>query len=86
MLFRSVAVARAVVGDPKIILADEPTGSLDEDSAAVIVDLLKGFHTRGGTVLLATHDRKLIQQTGGRVVHLHQGHLKEISSAGLDHR
>ena len=81
-----VAVARAVAGDPKIILADEPTGSLDEDSAAVIVDLLKGFHTRGGTVLLATHDRSLIKKTGGRVVHLHQGHLKEITSAGLDYR
>ncbi len=81
-----VAVARAVAGDPKIILADEPTGSLDEDSAAVIVDLLKGFHTRGGTVLLATHDRSLIKKTGGRVVHLHQGHLKEITPAGLDDR
>ncbi len=81
-----VAVARAVAGDPKIILADEPTGSLDEDSAAVIVDLLKGFHIRGGTVLLATHDRSLIKKTGGRVVHLHQGQLKEITSAGLDYR
>ncbi len=81
-----VAVARAVAGDPKIILADEPTGSLDEDSAAVIVDLLKGFHTRGGTVLLATHDRHLIEQTGGRVVRLRQGHLQDITTAGIDHR
>ncbi len=77
-----VAVARAVAGDPKIILADEPTASLDEDSARIILELLKGFHVRGGTVLLATHDRHLIEQTGGRVVHLRQGRLVKISSAG----
>ena len=77
-----VAVARAVAGDPKIILADEPTASLDEDSARIIVDLLKGFHVRGGTVLLATHDRHLIEQTGGLVVHLRQGSLEKITPAG----
>jgi cell division transport system ATP-binding protein len=77
-----VAVARAVAGDPKIILADEPTASLDEDSARIIVDLLKGFHVRGGTVLLATHDRHLIGQTGGLVVHLRQGILEKITPAG----
>jgi len=76
-----VAVARAVAGDPKIILADEPTASLDEDSARIIVDLLKGFHVRGGTVLLATHDRHLILQTGGQVVHLRQGRLERITTA-----
>jgi cell division transport system ATP-binding protein len=79
-----VAVARAVVGDPKILLADEPTGSLDEDSAGIIIDLLKGFHTRGGTVLVATHDRNLIRQTAGKVIHLRQGALEQITSAGSD--
>ncbi|MDX1707808.1 MAG: ATP-binding cassette domain-containing protein, partial [Desulfobacterales bacterium] len=44
-----VAVARAIVGDPKIILADEPTGSLDEDSAQSIMKLLNGVHIRGAT-------------------------------------
>jgi cell division transport system ATP-binding protein len=77
-----VAVARAVAGDPKIILADEPTASLDEDSARIIVELLKGFHVRGGTVLLATHDRYLIQQTGGLVAHLRQGRLEKVTPAG----
>ncbi|MBW1642427.1 MAG: ATP-binding cassette domain-containing protein, partial [Deltaproteobacteria bacterium] len=57
-----VAIARAVAGDPKIILADEPTGSLDPDSAASIMELLKGFHTRGATVLLATHNKELAKK------------------------
>jgi cell division transport system ATP-binding protein len=71
-----VAIARAVIGDPGIILADEPTGSLDADAADLIVDLLKKFHTRGATVVIATHDRTLIQKTGGRVVHLNSGRLQ----------
>ncbi len=70
-----VAVARAIVGDPKIILADEPTGSLDTTSATTILDLIKGFHTRGATVIIATHDKGLIRKTGGRVIHLEEGRL-----------
>jgi cell division transport system ATP-binding protein len=71
-----VAVARAVIGDPTIILADEPTGSLDSDSADIIIALLKRFHTRGTTVVVATHDKELIRKTGGRVIHLKQGCLQ----------
>ena len=70
-----VAVARAVVGDPKIILADEPTGSLDDDSAAIILQLLNMFHRRGATVVIATHDRSLIESASGRVLHIHEGRL-----------
>ncbi|BBO89960.1 cell division ATP-binding protein FtsE [Desulfosarcina ovata] len=71
-----VAVARAVIGDPKIILADEPTGSLDDDSAAIILQLLGQFHQRGATVVVATHDRSLIESATGRVLTLHQGRLE----------
>ena len=70
-----VAVARAIVGDPKIILADEPTGSLDEDSAGIIMDLLKRVHIRGATVIIATHDKDLIRKTGGRILFLKNGRL-----------
>ena len=70
-----VAVARAVVGDPTIILADEPTGSLDAESAALIMKLLKSFHTRGATVVVATHDRELIRSIPGRVIYLQEGRL-----------
>jgi cell division transport system ATP-binding protein len=71
-----VAVARAIVGDPKIILADEPTGSLDDDSANIIMDLLNGVHIRGTTVIVATHDNDHIRKTGGRVLLLKQGRLE----------
>ena len=71
-----IAVARAIIGDPKIILADEPTGSLDEESAEVILELLKGVHIRGATVIIATHDKTLMRKTGGHVLHLQQGRLE----------
>ena len=74
-----VAVARAIVGDPKIILADEPTGSLDDDSANSIMKLLHGVHIRGATVIIATHDKALIRKTGGRVLFLKQGRLEGSS-------
>ena len=70
-----IAVARAVVGDPKIILADEPTGSLDAESAKIILELLKGFHARGGTVIVATHDKELIRKAGGRTIQLKEGRI-----------
>jgi cell division transport system ATP-binding protein len=71
-----IAVARAMIGDPKIILADEPTGSLDEASAEIILDLLRGVHIRGTTVIIATHDKALMRRTGGHVLHLNQGRLE----------
>ena len=73
------AVARAVVGDPAIIVADEPTGSLDDESASIIMELLKNIHIRGATVIVATHDKELIRKMGGRVVFLKQGRIDAIS-------
>lgn len=70
-----VAVARAVVGDPKIILADEPTGNLDEASAQAVMDLLQAAYIRGATVVIATHDKAFVRRMGGRVFHLLQGRL-----------
>jgi len=71
-----IAVARAIIGDPQIILADEPTGSLDEESAEAILDLLRGVHIRGATVIIATHDKTLMRKTGGHVLFLKQGRLE----------
>jgi cell division transport system ATP-binding protein len=70
-----IAVARAIVGDPKIILADEPTGSLDDASAEIILRLLHLFHDRGATVVVATHDTSLIASATGRVIQIRQGRL-----------
>ena len=75
-----VAVARAMVGDPKIILADEPTGSLDSEAAAVIMSYLDAFHGRAATVIIATHDKKLLQKDGARVVRLKDGKLWSSTS------
>jgi cell division transport system ATP-binding protein len=77
-----IAIARAVVGDPKIILADEPTGSLDAEAAAVIIDLLKQFHRRGATVIVATHDQALISKAKGRILHLRDGRLQRDTRTG----
>jgi cell division transport system ATP-binding protein len=71
-----IAVARAIIGDPKIILADEPTGSLDDESAEAILDLLRSAHIRGATVIIATHDKALMHKTGGHVLTLQQGRLE----------
>ena len=71
-----IAVARAIIGDPKIILADEPTGSLDDESAEAILDLLRAAHIRGATVIIATHDKALMRKTGGHVLTLQQGRLE----------
>jgi cell division transport system ATP-binding protein len=70
-----VAVARAIIGDPKIILADEPTGNLDPDSAGAILALLEQYRRKGATLLVATHDRELIRNAGGRVIQLDRGRL-----------
>lgn len=71
-----VAVARAIAGNPKIIVADEPTGSLDAEAAEAIMGLLHLYHRRGATVIIATHDTELIRTTGGRVVLLKDGRLE----------
>ena len=70
-----VAVARAVVADPRIILADEPTGNLDEASARAVMELLRAAFIRGATLVIATHDQQFIQRLGGRVLQLNQGRL-----------
>ena len=80
-----VAVARAIVGDPKIILADEPTGSLDDDSAGIVMDLLRGVHIRGTTVIIATHDKDLIRKTGGRILYLKEGRLDAVTVIEKDY-
>lgn len=80
---QKITVARAIVGDPKIILADEPTGSLDDESAESIMTLLREFHERGTTVVIATHDKELIQKTEAREMKLRDGRLQDISDQHL---
>ncbi|MFN2359132.1 MAG: cell division ATP-binding protein FtsE, partial [Desulfotignum sp.] len=71
-----VAVARAVVGDPDIILADEPTGSLDNASARRVLDILTAYHKKGVTILVASHHLHLLESmVPGRNIVLENGQL-----------
>jgi cell division transport system ATP-binding protein len=70
-----VAVARALAADPALLLADEPTGNLDADRTLEVMELLAAANARGTTVVIATHDRSLLQRYTRRVVALERGRL-----------
>lgn len=74
-----IAIARALVNDPYLILADEPTGNLDPDLSLEIMNLLREVNAGGTTVLVATHDRELIRLVGKRTISLEQGRVAELS-------
>ncbi len=73
-----IAIARALVNDPAIILADEPTGNLDPDLSLEIMNLFREINARGTTVVVATHDRELIRRVGRRAVTLDHGNIVEV--------
>ena len=70
-----VGIARAVVGRPSVIIADEPTGNLDPDLAREVMQLFRRFHQVGVTLLIATHDLGLINAMPFRTLTLHEGRL-----------
>ncbi|HKI60890.1 MAG TPA: cell division ATP-binding protein FtsE [Mariprofundaceae bacterium] len=70
-----IAIARAMTANPAIILADEPTGNLDIETARRVLDYLMGLNQQGTTVIMATHDLHLLESHPGRVVQLHAGTL-----------
>jgi len=70
-----VAVARALVGDPALLLADEPTGNLDPDRTVEVMDLIEAANARGTTVIVATHDRSLLERYQRRVIALESGRV-----------
>ena len=74
-----IALARALVNDPVLLLADEPTGNLDPDLSLEIMNLLREVNASGTTVLVATHDRELIRLVGRRTVTLDHGRITEVA-------
>jgi putative ABC transport system ATP-binding protein len=76
-----VAIARALVARPKIILADEPTASLDKQSGRDVVDIMQGLAKQQGvTVLLVTHDNRILD-VADRIIHLEDGRLQSFTNA-----
>ncbi|MDH4230682.1 MAG: cell division ATP-binding protein FtsE [Nitrospirota bacterium] len=70
-----VVIARAIVPEPVILLADEPTGNLDPDTAEGVMNTFKNVHAKGTTILIATHNRELYRNTGNKVLRLDSGNL-----------
>jgi cell division transport system ATP-binding protein len=73
-----VAIARAVVARPDLLIADEPTGNVDPEMGARLIRLIAELNRLGTTVLIATHDRALIESTRAREMRLIEGRLVEM--------
>ncbi len=72
-----VAIARAIINDPLILIADEPTGNLDPEITRDIMLLFRTINMKGTTVLIATHSRELLEDTGQRIITLNRGKVVE---------
>jgi cell division transport system ATP-binding protein len=78
-----VVIARALVNEPRLLLADEPTGNLDPEASAGIMDILKQINLRGMAVLMVTHNYELVRQYPYRTIKLHKGRLEEVDGSIL---
>lgn len=78
-----VVIARALVNEPRILLADEPTGNLDPDATEVIMELLQQINNRGMSVLMITHDHQIVKKYPAKTLRLQDGNLSEISISDL---
>ncbi len=80
-----VALARALVNNPSVIIADEPTGNLDPDTAWDIITLLNDINMRGTTVVVATHAKDIVDKMKKRVIEIHQGEIvRDIKKGGYN--
>lgn len=79
-----VALARALVNNPSMIIADEPTGNLDPDTAWEIMNLLNDINLRGTTVVMATHAKNIVDQMNKRVIHIDKGHIISDRKGGYE--
>jgi cell division transport system ATP-binding protein len=72
-----LAIARAVVNRPSLLVADEPTANLDAESAQRIVEIFTAFHQVGVTVIIATHDAAIVERFGRRILHVEAGRVAQ---------
>jgi len=70
-----VAIARAIVNNPQVLIADEPTGNLDPDTAWEIMDLLEQINLRGTTIVMVTHAKDIVDRMRKRVIAIENGHI-----------
>ena len=79
-----VALARALVNNPSMIIADEPTGNLDPDTAWEIMNLLNDINLRGTTVVMATHAKNIVDEMNKRVIHIDKGNIISDRKGGYE--
>ena len=79
-----VALARALVNNPSMIIADEPTGNLDPDTAWEIMNLLNDINLRGTTVVMATHAKNIVDAMNKRVIHIDKGNIISDRKGGYE--
>lgn len=77
-----VAIARAIVNEPKLLLCDEPTGNLDPETSWEIMQVLDGINKLGTTIIMATHDKEMVNRMKKRVIVIEAGRLKEDYEKG----
>ena len=73
-----VAIARAIINDPFLVLADEPTGNLDPETAEEILDILKKINSRGTSIILATHNYELVRKHNVKIIRLEGGKAVKV--------
>ena len=79
-----VALARALVNNPSMIIADEPTGNLDPETAWEIMNLLKEINARGTTIVVATHAKDIVDRMNKRVIRIDDGNIVRDEKGGYD--
>ena len=77
-----VAIARAIVNDPRIVIADEPTGNLDPDTSWDIMDIFQRINAAGTTIVMATHDKTIVDQMQRRVIEISGGRIIRDAARG----
>lgn len=71
-----VAIARAIINDPSVLLSDEPTGNLDAENEAMVLDIFRQLKNEGKTIVIVTHNRE-VAEVSDRIIHLHHGRIEK---------
>lgn len=78
-----IAIARAIVNDPILLIADEPTGNLDPETSWEIMDIFREVNKNGTTIVMATHDREIVDEMEKRVIAIEHGHIVRDDAKGV---